>query len=93
MTYHRDATHEVRHGAKQAMVRRLDDLNTGGLTMAGDIADRSRRRVLQTALGRWTSRHKTVSRTGVPTEIEQELRVVARERITVPVSTAGRNGW
>jgi len=36
---------------------------------------------------RWTSRHKTVSRNGVPVQVDLEVRVVAREKITVPAGT------
>ncbi|MEQ1774884.1 MAG: caspase family protein, partial [Burkholderiales bacterium] len=36
---------------------------------------------------RWTSRHKTLSRGGVPVQVELEVRVVAREKITVPAGT------
>ena len=47
---------------------------------------------------RWTSRHKTVSRTGVPVQVEFEVRVVAREKVTVPAGTfdafvVEANGW
>lgn len=36
---------------------------------------------------RWTSRHKQHSRNGTPVQVEAEVRVVAREKITVPAGT------
>jgi uncharacterized caspase-like protein len=36
---------------------------------------------------RWTSRHKQNARNGVPVQVEAEVRVVAREKITVPAGT------
>ncbi len=36
---------------------------------------------------RWTSRHKSTSQNGIPTEVEFDVRVVARENIAVPAGT------